>query len=89
MKPRYRVKASSRPCHVVVPFAPTADQDVTEAIATISEMVAAGEIVSIGIAATRRNGGITTAFVCGRHLFPLMGAVRVLDRRLSENTIST
>lgn len=87
MKPRYRVKASSRPCHVVVPFAPTADQDVTEAIATISEMAAAGEIVSVGIAASRRDGGVTTAFVSGRHLFPLTGAVRVLDRRLSEHTV--
>lgn len=82
MKPRIRVQARSRQVAPVLVFQRQPSPLVASHIETISRMAAAGEVDGIAIAASRSDGGITTAYVTGSSLFRLIAAVIAVDQRL-------
>lgn len=83
-RPVYRVKANSRPVPVVVPLTRPPSGDVLTMLGKYVDMAKAGDIDGIAVAATRRDGGITSSFEVGRSLFHMMGAVQCLDQRLRK-----
>lgn len=64
------------------------DPDVASLIEGIQVRAANGEIDAVAIAATTRDGGITTAYHSGRKLFPLIGAIIAVDQRLRQKLAS-
>lgn len=66
----------------VVKFERRSRESVVETICKINGMVDDGHIDGIAIAAVWHDGSVTTAFADGRELFPLIGGVDYLKRRL-------
>lgn len=87
MKPRFRIKAGSRPQFSVVQFEPRRDENVGYVLTQMNEMQANGDLLAIAVAAVRPGGSIATAYVSGGHLFPLFGALRALDKRISRELL--
>jgi len=90
-KPRIRVRAGGSIGVVInmAEYAPAPDEALLlTAMETMGELIVAGEISGLALAASRFDGGITTAYVAGDHVFTLMAAIRQVQRRV-ESGLST
>lgn len=72
----------------VVEFGWPVDDDIVTLTAYIHEQAQKGRVDAVGIAATFRDGCITSAYHIGSKLFPLMGAVATLDERLRQKAVA-
>lgn len=86
-KPRVRVRAGESIGVVVnmAEYAPAPDEALITAMESLGEMIVAGEITGLALAAARFDGGVTTCYVLGDRALTLISAVRQLQRRVESD----
>jgi hypothetical protein len=88
MKPRFRVKARSRPVPTVVAFrAPESAPEVFEILDQFMTLAKDGRLDGLAVAGTSRDGNAHTAYYMGTDLFRLSGVTQHVLRRLTSNAV--
>lgn len=80
-KPRVRVRSGGS-IGVVIPIRDVTPDEVWQALDSVGQLAEIGAIDGIAIAATLRDGSVSTCYVVGENVFLMMGALRQIARRV-------
>lgn len=82
MKPRVKVKAISRWTAEIIPIDLEPDE-VVQALISMLDLAERGEIVSVAVAASHRDGAPATCYCLGRNPGALIGALHIVTDRVA------
>jgi len=81
-KPRYRVKAASRPLLNVVRLEPRSEPEVHSILDQFQTLAKDGKISGIAVSIVHHDGCVASAYHIGSNLFTMIGSARNVCRRL-------